>query len=219
MKKPKSTHASSPGRKLKVIQAALDCFTENGFTNTSIGDVCARSGMSVGSLYHHFKSKEQLAAAVYLEGIRDYQRGYTEALESQTRARDGIMAIISYHLRWVEKNPDWARFLFQQRHADFMGDTEEEFSRMNAGFFKAVSAWFRKHIESGDIRRFPPDLYPAIMMGPCQEYSRAFLSGQDVTPVEKAIEALGEAVWRAMAAPDDNKNKQASMINSLGGVS
>jgi AcrR family transcriptional regulator len=206
MKKPKSTHSSSPGRKLKVIHAALDCFTDKGFTNTSISDVCTRSGMSVGSLYHHFKSKEQLAASVYLEGIRDYQRGYIEALESQTRAKDGIMAIIGYHLRWVEKNPDWARYLFQQRHAVFMGDTEEEFGRMNAVFFTAVSAWFRKHIESGAIRRFPPDLYPAIMMGPCQEYSRVYLTGENATPVEKAIEAIGAAVWRALAVSEEKTN-------------
>jgi AcrR family transcriptional regulator len=208
MKKLKSKHSASPGRKLKVIHAALLCFSDKGYTDTSIGDVCARSGMSVGSLYHHFKSKEQLAAAVYIEGIRDYQRGYIEALESRTRAREGIIAIIRYHLHWVEKNPDWARYLFQMRHAGFMDDTEEEFKKLNADFFKNVSAWFRKHIETGAIRRLPPDLYPAIMMGPCQEYSRVYLSGQQVTPVEKAVDFIGDAVWRAMAASADENDKK-----------
>lgn len=209
MKKTKSKHSSSPGRKLKVIHAALDCFSEKGFTSTSISDVCARSGMSVGILYHHFKSKEQLAAAVYLEGIRDYQHGYIDALESKTLPRDGIIAIIHYHLHWVEKNPDWARYLFQQRHADFMGDTDDEFSRLNSDFFKGVSSWFRKHIESGAIRRLPPDLYPSIMMGPCQEYSRMFLSGENVTPINQAVDAISDAVWRALAATaDDNKKER-----------
>jgi AcrR family transcriptional regulator len=200
MKKLKSRHSSTKGKKFTVIRAALACFTENGYTDTSISDVCGRSGMSVGSLYHHFKSKEQLAAAVYLEGIRDYQQGYIEALESGPRAQEGVIAIVRYHLKWVEGNPDWARFLFQKRHADFMGDTEDEFNRLNAEFFRQVSAWFRKHIESGAIRRLPPDLYLSIMMGPCQEYSRVFLSGQYATPVDKAVNTIGDAVWRALVA-------------------
>ncbi len=199
MKKLKSKHSASPGRKLKVIHGALACFSEKGFTETSIGDVCARSGMSVGSLYHHFKSKEQLAAAVYIEGIRDYQQGYIKALQSETGARNSVTAIIRYHLHWIDKNREWARYLFQMRHAEFMGDTEEEFAKLNEGFFKEVSSWFRKHIEAGSIRRLTPDLYPAIMMGPCQEYSRLFLSGQAVTPLEKAIELIADAVWRALA--------------------
>ncbi len=209
MKKLNSKHSASPGRKQKVIHAALQCFSEKGYTDTGIGDVCARSGMSVGSLYHHFKSKEQLAVAVYLEGIRDYQRGYIEALGSRKQARDGIIAIIRYHLHWVEKNPEWARYLFQMRHAGFMNDTEEEFKKLNADFFKNVSAWFRKHIESGSIRRLPPDLYPAIMMGPCQEYSRVYLSGQQVTPVDTAVKIIGDAVWRAIStsSEDIKKNK------------
>ncbi len=209
MKKLKSKHSSSPGRKLKAVLAALECFSEKGFTDTGISDVCARSGMSVGSLYHHFRSKEQLAAAVYIEGIRDYQLGYVEALESEPRAREGIVAIIRYHLHWVEKNPDWARYLFQKRHAEFMGDTEEEFDRLNADFFKRVSAWFRKHIEEGSMRRLPPDLYPAIMMGPCQEYSRVYLSGHHATPINTAVDAIGDAVWRALAAPAEEKKTVA----------
>ena len=34
-----------------------------------------RARASIGSIYHHFRSKEQLAAALYVEGLRDYQEG------------------------------------------------------------------------------------------------------------------------------------------------
>lgn len=206
MKRLKSKHAASPGRKLMVIKAALACFTERGYTDTTISDVCAKSGMSVGSLYHHFKSKEQLAAAVYLEGIRDYQQGYVEAMEKATQARTGVKAIIGFHLRWVEKNRDWARYLFQQRHAGFMGETVEDFNRLNAEFFKRVSAWFKVHIASGEMRRLPFDLYMGIMMGPCQEFSRLILNGSATTPIDKAFEVIGDAAWRALAGDKHTEN-------------
>ncbi len=89
MNKQKSIHASTHGRKSDIIRAALACFTEKGYTNTSIEDVCSQSGASVGSLYHHFSSKERLASAVYLEGIRDYQIGLAAELERHEQARTG----------------------------------------------------------------------------------------------------------------------------------
>lgn len=210
MNKLKSIHAATHGRKSDIIRAALACFTDKGFTNTSIEDVCSRSGASVGSLYHHFSSKERLASAVYLEGIRDYQDGLVRELERHDQPREGVRAVVLFHLKWVENNPDWSRYLFQQRHAMFMADSEGEFARMNADFMARMSAWFRKRIEAGGIRRLSPDLYPAMLLGPCQEYARLYLEGSHVTPVKKAAEVLAEAAWTALdpaaAAKGSGKN-------------
>jgi len=40
-----------------------------------MADIRVRARASIGSIYHHFRSKEQLAAALYVEGLRDYQEG------------------------------------------------------------------------------------------------------------------------------------------------
>ncbi|HOD16047.1 MAG TPA: TetR/AcrR family transcriptional regulator [Spirochaetota bacterium] len=205
MKKPNSIHASTHGRKSDIIRAALACFTEKGFTGTSIEDVCSQSGASVGSLYHHFTSKELLASAVYLEGIRDYQTGLVAELEKHAQARDGVRAVVRFHLEWIENNPDWSRYLFQQRHAMFMADSEGAFARMNAGFMARLSAWFRMRIEAGGIRRLPADLYPAVLLGPCQEYARLYLEGSYTTPVKKAAEVLADAAWAALDPSSGSK--------------
>ncbi len=82
----------------------------------------------------------------------------------------------------------------------FMADSEGEFARMNADFMARLSGWFRKRIGAGEIRKLPPDLYPALLLGPCQEYARLYLDGNYVTPVKKAAEVLADAAWTAMDA-------------------
>lgn len=198
MKRYKSEHYSSASRKLKIIKSALECFNKNGFTQTSIGDVCKKSKTSVGSIYHHFKSKEQLAAAVYLEGIRQYQHGFIRALEKCKKAKEGIENIIRFHLDWVHNNKDWARYLFQNRYAEFMINAEVDFEKLNEESFSRIASWFRNHIESGNIRKLPPDLYSCIIMGPCQEYTRIFLSGKNSTDVDTALSVISSSVWRAL---------------------
>lgn len=47
----------------KIVEAAKDLIWERGFENMSPRDVMDRSGAGQGSLYHHFRSKQALAAA------------------------------------------------------------------------------------------------------------------------------------------------------------
>lgn len=198
MKTKNSTHAGTAARRKEIIQAALACFTELGFTHTGMADIRRRSKASTGSIYHHFKSKEQLAAEVYIEGIRDYQEGFVSALEEQEHARDGIFAVVNYHLKWVEKNPDWTVYLFQKRYAEFMGSTEGEVERLNMEFTSHCAKWFSKQVRAGKLRRLPADLYGAILIGPCMEYSRLYLSGQARTPIDQAILEFASIAWGSL---------------------
>ena len=55
--------ATLPDRKQAILEAALAAFLQKGVLATTIDDVRERSGASVGSIYHHYGSKEGIAAA------------------------------------------------------------------------------------------------------------------------------------------------------------
>jgi AcrR family transcriptional regulator len=48
----------------EILVAALESFAERGFAATRLEDVAARAGVSKGTLYLYFKSKEELFEAV-----------------------------------------------------------------------------------------------------------------------------------------------------------
>ena len=52
-----------------ILNAALHLFTERGYFNTSVQDVARVSGASIGSIYHHFKDKEDIARALYQQHL------------------------------------------------------------------------------------------------------------------------------------------------------
>jgi hypothetical protein len=49
----------------------------------------------------NFDSKDDLAAALYVEGLRDYQEGSVAQFRAHTGAEDGVKAAVVHHLRWV----------------------------------------------------------------------------------------------------------------------
>jgi TetR/AcrR family transcriptional regulator, transcriptional repressor for nem operon len=52
-----------PVTRAKLLDAARDVIRAKGYTATSVDDICAAAGVSKGSFFHHFDSKEKLGIA------------------------------------------------------------------------------------------------------------------------------------------------------------
>ena len=57
--------------KRHILSIALDCFDEQGLEATTIEMIRERAASSIGSIYHHFGSKEGLVAALYFAALDD----------------------------------------------------------------------------------------------------------------------------------------------------
>jgi AcrR family transcriptional regulator len=190
-------------RRDSILEAALQCFNARGVSATTIDDVRERAGASVGSIYHHFGGKEQLAAALHVEGARSYQGGFLASLEKQRSARAGIQAIVRYHLRWVADHPDLARFMLGGRDTEVAAPAAPELRELNRAFFAAIAAWVEPHARRGALRPFAVDLYDALVLGPAQEFARHWLAGRTTTSLREAEPALVAAAWNAVRPPKE----------------
>jgi AcrR family transcriptional regulator len=55
----------SEERRAQIIEAALACFTRQGYVNTTMDDIAAESGLSKGAIYWYFKSKDDVFQAAF----------------------------------------------------------------------------------------------------------------------------------------------------------
>ena len=55
---------SAEERKNEILDVAEQLFAEKGFDNASTNDIIKRIGIARGTLYHHFKSKEEILDAI-----------------------------------------------------------------------------------------------------------------------------------------------------------
>ena len=177
-------------RRETIWKAALDSFAANG--EIAIDDVRERSGASVGSIYHHFGGKDGIAAALYVEILRDYQAGVLRALRRAAGAEEGVRALVRGHLRWVERNPERARFLLQGGAA--RAAAGEELKELNRELSAALAEWVGSRPE---IRPLLREVFYAVVIGPAQELSRHWLAGR-VGSLRRLEAELAEAAWRAV---------------------
>lgn len=69
-----------------LLDAALEVFIEQGFSNANISDVVRRAGSSVGSMYHHFGGKSELFIALWQEYVHAQKESATKAVTQAKRA-------------------------------------------------------------------------------------------------------------------------------------
>jgi AcrR family transcriptional regulator len=60
----------SEATRRKILDAAVEVFTEVGFAAADRGAIIERTGMTKGAFYHHFDSMESLASAIIEEGAQ-----------------------------------------------------------------------------------------------------------------------------------------------------
>jgi len=60
----KFTEVQKEGRRQEILAAALRCFARNGFHSTTITDVVRESGVSQGTFYLYFQTKDDVIAAL-----------------------------------------------------------------------------------------------------------------------------------------------------------
>ncbi len=184
-------------RKSQILAAALESFTTIGFAHATMGDVCTKAGVSTGSLYHHFGSKEQLGAALYVAGLRDFQAGFFTELEQHHKAERGIRGCVSYYFDWVVRNPTWARYLTNHQEARFLSHEKDAIDELSESFVADLAGWLLPFVERGEVQRMPRGMYPPILMGPCSDVVRRWLGNQDTKDPKAMEQALADAAWNS----------------------
>ncbi|HMR77568.1 MAG TPA: TetR/AcrR family transcriptional regulator [Polyangiaceae bacterium] len=108
-------------KRRRLLEAALELFAERGFHGTAVPLVAERAGISAGSVYRFFESKEALVNAVF----RDAKTRLASALsdlqldEDPKRTFDDLCARL---VRFAREDPTAFHFLELQDHAPYLDD-------------------------------------------------------------------------------------------------
>jgi AcrR family transcriptional regulator len=92
------TDAQKESRRQEILDAALRCFSRDGFHNTTTGDIVRESGVSQGTLYLYFATKDDVILA--LANDRRQGNALVNALvEGEPDPVEGLWLLLELHGR------------------------------------------------------------------------------------------------------------------------
>ena len=89
------------GARGRLLKEAARLFREKGYERTTVRDLAAAVGIQSGSLFHHFRTKEEILKAVMVETIRLNTAIMQQAMEAADTDRDKLRALILCELESI----------------------------------------------------------------------------------------------------------------------
>ena len=100
----------------KLLDAAIEAFSENGFKGTSTRDIAERAGVHHPLITYHFKNTDQLWRAAADKVFRDFRRSLAASLEDyrQESPRERMAFLIRAYVRYAKSQPALHKVMVQE---------------------------------------------------------------------------------------------------------
>ena len=190
--------APAPDTRTRLLDAALAVFEKHGFPGYTVHAVVAESGISLGSLYHHFGSMDGLSAALYSRCMAALLDAVGTSLEGVTTPRAAITAIVRSYLAFTSSERTAAMFIHASPSQRFLPIHATSVIAEKAPRLERIAAALRGHVRSGAIVALPEPLLEILIIGPVAETARRWVAGAPGIDLDEAARVLPERIWRAV---------------------
>ncbi len=191
-----------PGRravlKRQILLDALVCFLEHGIETTSIEMIRAKSETSVGAIYHHFKNKEGIVAALFFSALDDQTALRDEYLKHAKTLQDVVFALIHSYVDWVSEQPEFAKFLNSARFNIMKGEEHQQLVQRNKNRNQNIFSLIANFEEFKALSLIPNELLLSLVIGSTESYCRAWLSQRVSSDPKIYKDILAKAAWHSL---------------------
>lgn len=186
----------------RLVKAAEECFSQQGYRNTTIKDIAKKAELSVGAFYIYFRSKYQIyvyvmqSFALHLQVYLDAQAGKISG-DTIDRQVGYIMAFITY----AYENPACYNLIFESLYID------------RDLFLQYYYQYAEKYVPSLTKNRVLPDgmdpmIWSFISMGIGNFIGLKVLAENDAAPAQ--MEKIRQALYILLRSglqkkPDEEK--------------
>ena len=94
-------------RKEAIFEAAVRCFNEKGYYETSLNMIASEAKISKGGLYYHFKSKKELFLELFRFRVNRYFEQIKALINELKEPEDRLRMFIDKSIHVFKENDDF----------------------------------------------------------------------------------------------------------------
>ncbi len=187
---------AAEGARQRILEAARQLFTQHGYFNTSIQDIRCASGLSIGSIYHHFSGKEEIARELFYETLAFVQSDIRAVYDGYATARDRCYHVVRRLFETTEAAPEVMEYVLYFKHREVLPREKPICSSQPFELIKGIIA---EGMAAGEIRPMDEVLATAALLGMPVRLVQLRLEGALHQPLTESLSDTWECVWRSIA--------------------
>ncbi|GAA3162812.1 MULTISPECIES: TetR/AcrR family transcriptional regulator [Streptomyces] len=182
----------------QVLDRALEIYAAQGESGLTLGAITAASGVSAGSIYHHFGSLPGVLTALAQRWLARLLEELTAALEQVDDARSGVQAVVRVYLRFVQDHPDASRLMHSAPVDREVMARAPQLRGSQEARLAPLAAWLHTRQEAGELAALPLPVLESLILGPVTGIARRWLSLGDID-LDEAVRETPERIWRSVS--------------------
>jgi AcrR family transcriptional regulator len=180
----------------RLVRAALELFSTQGYHPTTTPQLAKRAGIAEGTIYRHFPGKQQLLSELYRGAARWATRLVREADAAPVTARDKLARLGQLLVEGAGREPDVVRLFLLQDHTPLLDERAREAAREFRGALEGVVAQGKA---AGMVRPGGVDVLAAAWLGVLRVALERIVTKEWGTN-SAGVGVCTAAAWHAVAA-------------------
>jgi len=175
----------------KILQAALELFTKQGFNKTSTAQISKQVWIASGTLFVHFKTKQDLIDAVYINIKKKSARSQAINLDEKLSVEENFKKITKNIINYYLENYTEYQYVRRMNNEpevsqEAIKEVEKEYKHFSDIFIWWKDAWYLKDIDMSLIYKVYGDITNAILTY-CSENNIKKITGEMLDIIWDAI--------------------------------
>jgi AcrR family transcriptional regulator len=176
-----------------ILNTTLKLIAEKGISGSPMSLIVKQSGVSTGTIYHYFKSKEDIINALYINKKKDFKSVLDKYEQQNLKFKEEFRGIWTDIYQYFVDNP--LIYLFTQQ-VNFSPIITEDVRVEGETYYKYIYVFFGKGIQKGKL--IPIDLNLMTQMTFGNIISLVDLNYKGIKINKQMLQDAIEYSWRAI---------------------
>jgi AcrR family transcriptional regulator len=143
-----------------ILSAATELFARKGYYGTAVSEIAVQADVAQGTVFHHFKSKENLLISICDELVKKYITGVKEAAAEPGTGWESLVSVLNFNLRF--KKEQYESIVVASRETWSLDREDEDLYKHFCGLMgqiiEIMSECIERGIADGSIREVPTNI-------------------------------------------------------------
>ncbi len=145
-----------------ILKATLDLLVERGFHDTPTSLIAKQAGVATGTLFHHFKNKEELIDALYLETKSKMINALKKGFSTTGSVEDRMRQLWKGSVQWGIMHPKEYQFFQQFSNSPFITKLTRDEALSQ---FESIQDLINETVNSDSIKNVYPEFFMDFIEG------------------------------------------------------
>ncbi|NLI13389.1 TetR/AcrR family transcriptional regulator [Pelotomaculum propionicicum] len=195
-----SAFRNGAGENKHILNTAAGIFAHKGYHQTTVDEIARALGVAKGTIYYHFKNKEELYLAIIREGVYLLEEQMRLDISGAGTAAGKIKKLIRGMLAFIEDKKDLVFLFLKELYGTNI--QREDLAKMISASLGLIQAVIEEGVKDGSLKKVDPEITTRSLFGMIIISALHYISYARSIPHAQVRSSIEQVFFEGTVQPD-----------------